>query len=633
MRALARYRLQDAVAPLDRHALGRPEGAAGDPLPRARGPQPAAARRADGQPRHRLLRGARARARRLRRHGRRGLPRPRVPAPARPLLPARARRRGLLAARRGGGARGARRAHARRARAPRQAALAHARSPLARRAGAGTGPAHRFCARGGDRHGHGSGSAAAWGRAASRSLLALCCGGAGARRRTADLERYAAGTWASMVAMTDEESGLPTDLLDGRRHARRSRPRSRTSARTCGASSAPSRPGSSATTRRSSGSSRPSPRSRGWSATRAASSTTGTTTGRGRSSPSGRRAARTQEPRPLVGRQRLARGRAEGRQHQRARRSPSARARSTTRCTGASTTTRPATRSTSTSSRGTGQRALLLRHDRLREPDRVLHRHRQGRDPARSTTSGRTARSRTRCDWSWTETRPVGYTRTYYGRPTYDGALRVRRHAGHAELGRQHVRGADAVALPARGGVGPGQLGREPPAHRGGADPPRDGGGRLRLLGLLALREPRAAATPSTASTASAATRTATRPTTTDADRPRLARLPGPPGAAGPAAVGLHERRRHAARRVPRAAVRAATRRWRTSAGSSATSPGSTARSGFRDAVNVDTGTTSGLLPVARPGHGDGGRRSTRSPATRCARRSRRRTWRARCGR
>jgi hypothetical protein len=27
------------------------------------------------------------------------------------------------------------------------------------------------------------------------------------------------------------------------------------------------------------------------------------------------------------------------------------------------------------------------------------------------------------CDWSWLETRPVGFTRTYYGVPTYDGAL------------------------------------------------------------------------------------------------------------------------------------------------------------------------------------------------------------------
>jgi hypothetical protein len=35
----------------------------------------------------------------------------------------------------------------------------------------------------------------------------------------ATLERYAEATWASFVAMTDKESGLPTDLLraDGSR--------------------------------------------------------------------------------------------------------------------------------------------------------------------------------------------------------------------------------------------------------------------------------------------------------------------------------------------------------------------------------------------------------------------------------
>jgi len=27
------------------------------------------------------------------------------------------------------------------------------------------------------------------------------------------------------------------------------------------------------------------------------------------------------------------------------------------------------------------------------------------------------------CDWSWTETRPVGFTRTYFGTPVYDGSL------------------------------------------------------------------------------------------------------------------------------------------------------------------------------------------------------------------
>ena len=42
----------------------------------------------------------------------------------------------------------------------------------------------------------------------------------------------------------------------------------------------------------------------------------------------------------------------------------------------------------------------------------------------------------------------------------------LQRHAGHAELGRQHVRGADAGAVPARGALGPGELGRQPPAHR-----------------------------------------------------------------------------------------------------------------------------------------------------------------------
>ena len=59
MPALARYRHPGRRRPRDRHALRRPEGAAGDPLPRARRPQPSPARRAHRQPRHRLLRGAR----------------------------------------------------------------------------------------------------------------------------------------------------------------------------------------------------------------------------------------------------------------------------------------------------------------------------------------------------------------------------------------------------------------------------------------------------------------------------------------------------------------------------------------------------------------------------------------------
>jgi hypothetical protein len=45
-------------------------------------------------------------------------------------------------------------------------------------------------------------------------VVALCAAAAPAQAQDADLERYAAGTWASMVAMTDEESGLPADILE-----------------------------------------------------------------------------------------------------------------------------------------------------------------------------------------------------------------------------------------------------------------------------------------------------------------------------------------------------------------------------------------------------------------------------------
>ena len=42
---------------------------------------------------------------------------------------------------------------------------------------------------------------------------AAAAGGGGGDERT--LQRYAHGTWQSFVAMTDERTGLPTDLLHG----------------------------------------------------------------------------------------------------------------------------------------------------------------------------------------------------------------------------------------------------------------------------------------------------------------------------------------------------------------------------------------------------------------------------------
>ena len=92
------------------------------------------------------------------------------------------------------------------------------------------------------------------------------------------------------------------------------------------------------------------------------------------------------------------------------------------------------------------------------------------------------------------------------------------------------------------------------------------------------------------------------------ADRPRLARLPRPPGAARSAAVGLHERRRHAARGLPRAAVLA-----RRGAGqprpARARLPRALRRARVPRRGQRRHGHDIRLLPVARPGHGDGGSR------------------------
>ena len=102
------------------------------------------------------------------------------------------------------------------------------------------------------------------------------------------------------------------------------------------------------------------------------------------------------------------------------------------------------------------------------------------------------------------------------------------------------------------------------------------------------------------------ATRTATRPTTTARSSTTAAPgCPGRPALAGPAAERLHQRRRDAARRVPRPCATRRARRSRTWPGSSATSgiyrPLGLPRLGQRpDRRGV------GLLPLARPGHDHG---------------------------
>jgi hypothetical protein len=66
---------------------------------------------------------------------------------------------------------------------------------------------------------------------------------------------------------------------------------------------------------------------------------------------------------------------------------------------------------------------VLLRHDREREPHRQLSRHRQGEIPQREYF-GAWRSFPDSCDWSWQETRPVGFQRSYFGERVFDGAYR-----------------------------------------------------------------------------------------------------------------------------------------------------------------------------------------------------------------
>ena len=196
------------------------------------------------------------------------------------------------------------------------------------------------------------------------------------------------------------------------------------------------------------------------------------------------------------------------------------------------------------------------------------------------------------CDWSWTETRPVGFTRTYYGTSVYDGSLPTTTRCVTPSWGGSMFEALmPALFLPEER-WGPGSWGANHPLtvaaqiHHGlreagygywGFSPANIPEG-----GYAGVRRRRDRQRPERLSVEQ-------RP---HVHRPRLAGLPGPARAAGSAAERLHERRRHAACGVPGAALRAARRRSRTWRGSSATSSIYT-RWGFLDSVNVDTGDAS----------------------------------------
>ena len=131
-----------------------------------------------------------------------------------------------------------------------------------------------------------------------------------------------------------------------------------------------------------------------------------------------------------------------------------------------------------------------LRRPELRAADGQLPGHRRRARCRPSTTSTSTAPSRRvrrrRLPGDAAQRRDAHLPR----RRRLRGPLRLPRHAHRPHLGRRHVRGADGPALRARGALGPALVGRQPPALRARADRARPRRGALRLLGLLAQRQP-----------------------------------------------------------------------------------------------------------------------------------------------
>ena len=266
-------------------------------------------------------------------------------------------------------------------------------------------------------------------------------------------------------------------------------------------------------------------------------------------------AADRREPRPdpVLRRQRLAGDGAADRRAHACRRSPRAPARCTTRWTSASTTCRSEPDPVPLLRRQ-GHRAVLLRHGRLREPDRRLRRDRQGRAAEQGVLRA-LAHVPGLLPVLVPGDPPERLRPQLRGRDGLRGQLSVRLDAADAELGRLDVRGADAGAVRARGALGRGLVADEPPVHGRRADRPRPERREVRHVGLLALEHARGRLRRLRRRRGRDGPERDALQRGRDARRPRLRRLRRPAGRAGPAGERVHERRRHAARRVPRPAL------------------------------------------------------------------------------
>ena len=266
------------------------------------------------------------------------------------------------------------------------------------------------------------------------------------------------------------------------------------------------------------------------------------------------------------------------------------------------------------------RRALLLRHDRLREPDRVLRRDREGRpaEPrvlrplahvprhaatARGRRRGRPASpAATRACSVYEGSYPYGDTRLV---PSWGGsmfeALMPALFVPEESWGPGSWRANHPLTVDAQIDHGLNVAGYPAWGFSFSNNP---AGGYSGYGVDAAGMHPNGDASNNDR----------------HARRPRLPRLPGPPRGARPAAERVHERRRHAARDLARPAL--AARRRRSPRSRALEDLGAYTPLGFYDAVDVDTGEPSRAYLSLDQGMIDGGARQ-RARARRPARRVR----------
>ena len=197
-----------------------------------------------------------------------------------------------------------------------------------------------------------------------------------------------------------------------------------------------------------------------------------------------------------------------------------------------------------------------LRRPELRAAHRQLPGHRRGPGPGEHYF--RLARTFSpECGvGDFQEMQPSGVTRTYLGVDVYEGHYDYRGMHIVPTWGGDMFEALMPTLFVPEERWGAALVGRQPPAVRARADRARPRRGALRLLGLLAQRQPVGRLQRLRRRRDRDAGRRLPLQQRQHVRRPRLRRLP--PRQARPAALRLHQRRRHAARLVPGPALRAA---------------------------------------------------------------------------